>query len=110
MSGEQVTKGGPPSSGRPPETVDLNARAEVLNIEKPTLQDRVADEVLKLFRYSLWGTLVFAGIILLFDEGFVSLGVIKPDQRLLSEKVLMTLIGATVVQVGAALGAMTETW
>ncbi|MEQ1697104.1 MAG: hypothetical protein ABL901_14810 [Hyphomicrobiaceae bacterium] len=103
---KQITSGGPNAMPKPPETVELGDRASGYNIDEPSLRDRVADEVLKLFKLSLRGTLALACVILVFDYIFIAAKVITPEQRLMTEKVLMTLIGATVVQVGAALAAI----
>jgi hypothetical protein len=75
-------------------------------IDKPSLRDRVAEQVLSLFKVSLLTTLGSAALIVVIDYVFIFNKVITPDQRLMTEKVLMTLIGATVVQVGAALAAI----
>lgn len=54
------------------------------------------------------------GVIILIQNAFnadISLireGLIQGDQRLITEKVFMSLIGATVVQVGVALVAITR--
>ena len=90
---------------QPPRTVDLGSVSAEFKLER-TLRDRVADEVLTLFRWSLLGTLASALFILLIDEAYLFYKIITPEQRLMTEKVLMTLIGATVVQVGAALAAI----
>ena len=98
----------PPTGGgmATPPAVDLSARSAEYHIDEPTLKVRVATQVLKLFKWSLIGTLCSSAVILITDEFFIFYKVITPDQRLLTEKVLMTLIGATVVQVGAALAAI----
>ena len=92
--------------GSPNRPLGLERKTSPYSIEEPTLRDRVGDEVLRLFRLSLITTLSAAALIILIDSCFILAKVITPDQRLLTEKVLMTLIGATVVQVGVALAAI----
>jgi hypothetical protein len=94
------------SGGKPSVVVGLDSEADKVAITKPDLRTMVATDVLKLFKWSLLGTLASSGVILIVDEVFIIYKLITPEQRLLSEKVLMTLIGATVVQVGAALAAI----
>jgi hypothetical protein len=89
-----------------PDTVDLSEQADDVSINKLTLREQVATRVLDLFKISLIGTLVSAAVIVLIDHVYILLKIITPEQRLLTERVLMTLIGATVVQVGAALAAI----
>jgi hypothetical protein len=103
---KSANSGGEKHSVSSPETVELSTRADVVIINKPSLREQVATRVLDMFKISLIGTLASAGIIVLIDHGFILFKIITPDQRLLTEKVLMTLIGATVVQVGAALAAI----
>lgn len=86
--------------------VDLSAKATKLDLGKESLRELVATEVLRLFRYSLQGTLAFAAVLTLIDAAFILIKVITPDQRLMTERIIMTFITATVVQVGAALAAI----
>ena len=94
------------SGGKQAVVVGLDSEADKVAITKPDLRTMVATDVLKLFKWSLLGTLASSGVILIVDEVFIIYKFISPEQRLLSEKVLMTLNGATVVQVGAALAAI----
>lgn len=70
------------------------------------LKNLVTVEVLTLFKLSLLGTLVAGGCLVLVDAVFVLFKVIQPDQRLVSERIIMTFVTATVVQVGTAFGAI----
>ena len=81
--------------------VGLSAKANKLD-----LRESIANQVLKLFRYSLIVTLIFSGVILATDLMFIAFKVVSPAERLMTERVVMTLIGASVVQVGAALAAI----
>jgi hypothetical protein len=87
--------------------VVLRDLAGPIKIEQPpTLKDKVATKVLDLFHFSLKGTLIFAAALVLIDAAYIFFKVITPEQRLMSEKIIMTFIAATVVQVGAALAAI----
>lgn len=90
---------------QPDKTIKLSRAEGGIHLREP-LRDRVATRVLSLFSYSLIGTLVFAGMLVLIDAAFIGFKVITPEQRLMTEKVIMTFITATVVQVGTALAAI----
>ena len=66
----------------------------------------VATRVLNLFTWSLLGTLAFAALLVLIDAIFIATKIIVPDQRLMTERIIMTFVTATVVQVGAAIAAI----
>lgn len=108
MPPEQSDDDRRPTSRTPARTpsVSIDAEERKISLEKPSLKEVVAKRVLDLFSLSLKGTLAFAGVLVLIDAVFIAVGLIKPDQRLMTERVIMTLIGATVVQVGAALAAI----
>lgn len=108
MPPEQSDDDRQPTSRTPARTpsVSIDAEERKISLEKPSLKEVVAKRVLDLFSLSLKGTLAFAGVLVLIDAVFIAVGLIKPDQRLMTERVIMTLIGATVVQVGAALAAI----
>jgi hypothetical protein len=82
----------------------LGEREDAFKLAPPTLKEKVATKVLDLFHFSLKGTLLFA--LVLIDALYIFMKVITPEQRLMSEKIIMTFIAATVVQVGAALAAI----
>jgi putative copper export protein len=87
-------------------TIDLSELARRVHLEKPTLKEVVAKRVLNLFSVSLIATLVFAVILFVVDSCFIVYKHITPEQRLVTDKVVMTFVAATVVQVGAALAAI----
>lgn len=87
-------------------SVNLSKKEGEVHIERPTLKEEVARGVMKLFTISLYSTLAFAGVLVLIDAMFIAIGVIKPEQRLMTENIVMTFVTATVVQVGAAIGAI----
>jgi hypothetical protein len=77
-----------------------------LPIQGVPLREHVAKRILTLFEISLIGTLAFAAILVLIDAFFIFFKVINPAERLMTEKVIMTFVTATVVEVGAALAAI----
>lgn len=87
-------------------TIELSRRADSIHLEPPSLRDRVTNRVLNLFSISLVLTLAFAAALLAIDAWFIYNKIIVPEQRLMTEKVVMTFITATVVQVGTALAAI----
>ena len=93
-----------PPSTKPP--IPLSQWEQHFHLARPTLKELIATRVLNLFSVSLIGTLSFAGLLVLVDSVFIFAKVITPEQRLVSEKVVMTFVTATVVQVGAALAAI----
>lgn len=95
----------------------LSARAEVINLnevadrealsveDQIALQDadlrkRIGNRIVWTFVGGNVVTLfVFAGLVYL-DQSNMGNHVITPDQRIITEKVIMTLLGATTVQIG----------
>lgn len=106
---DSSSEGGPiglPSEPFSEPPIELSDRAGELQLERPSLRDRIADRVLSLFSWSLLGTLAFAGMLVLIDSLFIFCKVISHEQRLMSERIIMTFVTATVVQVGAAVAAI----
>ena len=88
--------------------INLSSRADQFHLQVPPapLKDRIATQVLRLFAISLIGTLAFAGVLVVVDSAFIYLKTITPEQRLVTERVVMTFVTATVVQVGTAVAAI----
>jgi hypothetical protein len=89
------------------ETVALSAVAREIHLRPPTLKEKVADRVLDLFSVSLRTTLLFAGGMVAIDALFIWTRIITPEQRLMTGTIVMTFVSATVVQIGAAIAAIT---
>ena len=70
------------------------------------LTEWVAAKVLRLFEWSVGLTVIITIVLAIIDSIAMWNHVIQPSERLVTEKVLMTLIGASVVQVGAASAAI----
>lgn len=73
------------------------------SVRTPSLKERLASRVLTLFSISLLATLGFVAVLALFDILMIWHEIIEPDQRLVTQPVLMAMIGATIVELGAAL-------
>jgi hypothetical protein len=100
------------SSSQRPVPVDLNTiiAGETANLPllKHQLSKDVAERILALFKIS---TLAMIGLVLAlagFDLVFIGFDIIEPTDRLISGNVVMSVIGATMVQVGAASFAITR--
>ncbi len=69
------------------------------------------DFALQIMRVFLWANgvvLILIAVSLVADWYFLGCGLIEPEERLVSENVLMTLLGATTVQVGAIVVTITN--
>lgn len=84
------------------ETLSLSNESKRLHLEglKHGLRTDVARRILDIFRWANGATLILIFLLAAIDNWFVWHGV--QTERLVTPEVLMTLIGATVVQVGAA--------
>jgi hypothetical protein len=79
-----------------------NAPVINLDYEKFLLSKEVARWILFLFGIS---TLAMIGLVValsLIDVDLIEKHIVKPGERLITEAVIMSVIGATIVQVGAA--------
>jgi hypothetical protein len=70
------------------------------------LREKMVGELTRLF--IRLNTALFAGIAAIFilDAGLLYCRLISPSERVVSEKVVMTLIAATAVQLGIGVAAM----
>ncbi len=75
-------------------------------LRKQRLSEFVADELLKLFRLSVTSTVIMTVGIALVDFTYIGLGWVTPQDRLINQTVLMAVIGASIVQLGAAMAAI----
>jgi hypothetical protein len=107
--GSDGSPGGGGDQESPPrvaEAEELSKLASEIHLTRPSLKEMVATRVLSLFSYSLLGTLAFAALLVLIDALFIYMETIRPEQRLMTERIIMTFVTATVVQVGAAIAAI----
>lgn len=84
------------------ETLSLSNESKQLHLEqlKHGLRSDVARRILEIFRWANGATLLLIFALATIDNWFIWIGI--ATTRLVTPGVLMTLIGATVVQVGAA--------
>jgi hypothetical protein len=80
--------------------------ARQLKVRQQAFTESVGDRVLTLFRISVLSTVILCFALVVLDGWFIVEGWIEPNQRLVTEKVLMAIIGASIVQVGAASSAI----
>ena len=85
--------------------VSLEERSAAFGLAT-TLEERLAREVLSLFRLSLSVTLVAFLALAGLDAYFIGTNAIEPRERLVTETVVQSMIAATVVQLGAAMAAI----
>jgi hypothetical protein len=88
------------------ELVEDAGFARTLRVRQQAFTESVGDRVLKLFRISVLSTVLLCFALATVDGWFIFKGWIKPAERLVTERVLMAIIGASIVQVGAASSAI----
>ena len=91
----------PPRPPAPPPR-SLSILADHISLRRLELNQQVASEILSLFRWSVLSTVAITMVLVIVDTVTMAQGIVKPSERLVTEHVLMALIGASVVQVGSA--------
>ena len=76
--------------------------ADKIAIANQELKQFVANKIITSLTWSLGITWLLTFALAIIDTFFVLNNVIDPTERLITENVVMAVIGATVVQVGAA--------
>ena len=95
-------------TGFPP-TISLGSEAERVGLsvaDQVTLRDAdlrkwMAETVMPAFRLANGLTLAVVAVLLVLDEIEIWFRVITPAERIITSQVIMALLGATTVQVGA---------
>lgn len=90
----------------PEVSLDGASQRYALDLKRHEPNETVAGEILKLFKWSVGATVAITTLLAFVDTVETWNHVIQPSERLITEHVLMTLIGASVVQVGAASAAI----
>jgi hypothetical protein len=96
-----------PATLRATAVVSLNAASSDLSVtDQIALQDAdlrkwMADRVVPAFLKANGLTLAAVAVLVVLDEINVASHLIAPGDRIITEKVIMALLGATTVQVGA---------
>lgn len=86
--------------------LSLSTLSESYKLRQQALSEHVAKSLVKLFGINVVTTAGLTLFLALVDAAFIYLGKITPDQRLVSEKVFMAIVGATTVQLGLGIGAI----
>ena len=79
---------------------DLNVDDEIA-LRELQLRISTAERILKLFTIANGFVLAFLIVLLVADWIFIGKGLATVEQRVVDKEVLMTLLGATTIQVGA---------
>jgi hypothetical protein len=77
-----------------------------MEARKQAFSERVADRILSLFKVSVLSTVTLSAALAAVDAWFIGAGWIEPAERLVTSGVIMSIIGASIVQVGAASAAI----
>lgn len=93
-------------AGEPARIVPLTDLAVELGLRRQAFTELVGERILSLFKISVISTVGLTIALALLDAWFIKSGVIEPDDRLVTEHVVMAIIGASIVQVGAASSAI----
>ena len=75
-------------------------------VRKQAFAEWIANRILRLFRISVISTVLLCVMLAGVDAWFIAQGWVKPSERLITEKVIIAIIGATIVQVGTATAAI----
>jgi len=94
------------AGGQEPRGIPLSEIASHLQLRKQWLSEQVASEVLRLFRLSVVTMAALTVVLAAVDAVFIYIGTIGPADRLMTERVLLAVVGASIVQVGAAFAAI----
>lgn len=81
-------------------------RKNVGGVDNLTFEQRVASSILRQFSMTVLFTALLIFVLALADYLFIYKDIIEPSERLVSENVVMAIIGATIVQLGASVIAI----
>ena len=88
------------------EPVPLSQIARTIPLRRQILSERVAEELLGLFRLSVFFTVALTAALAAVDYTFIAMKWMVAADRLVTEKVLMAIIGATIIQLGAVVAGI----
>ena len=86
----------------PAVTLRLSEIDREMGLRKQAFTEEVGARILALFKISVISTVGLCFALAAIDAAFVAYDVIEPVDRLVTANVLMAIIGASIVQVGAA--------
>lgn len=84
----------------------LDELASHIALRKQALSESVATDIISLFKLSVTSTVIMTLFLCAVDYYAILFHSLRPADRLISEKVLLAIIGSSVVQLGAAAGAI----
>ncbi|MCW8091594.1 hypothetical protein [Alteromonas sp. ASW11-130] len=87
--------------------VEREAAVEILRNEAE-LRKNAAEDILNLFRKANLFVLGFLIILLIVDISLIYAGEASVEDRIVNEKVVMSLIGATVIQLGTIMISLSK--
>ena len=73
-----------------------------IGLRQQQFSEKVASDILRLFTISVVSTLALTIALASVDALFIYKKVITPSDRLITGKVIMSIIAASIVQVGAS--------
>lgn len=79
-----------------------------MGLRRQAFTEQVGSRILALFKVSVLSTVGLTFALAAIDASFIGLGWIEPGERLVTEGVIMSIIGASIVQVGAASFAIVQ--
>jgi len=93
------------------EPISLDALADRfdlsdIDLRKQILSERIAQGMLQLFKLSVGFTVTLTIGLAILDYIFLWNGKLQPGDRLITEKVLFAVIGASVIQLGTGMIAV----
>jgi hypothetical protein len=95
---DEIGAPGPPPSEPP---IELRPIGDIINWNNAQVRWDISKDVMHLFKLSNLFVLVGVGVIFFIDTILMFFGYNHAADRLIDSKVIMTLIGATAVQLGS---------
>jgi hypothetical protein len=83
-------------------TLRLSDFDREMGLRRQAFAEEVGGRILKLFKISVVSTVGLCVALAAIDAAFIALEIIEPSDRLVTQQVVMSIIGASIVQVGAA--------
>lgn len=90
----------------PQDTVEPRLRPLRSDGLVPGFHENIASQVMTMFRWSLIATVTLTLALCSLDAFFIGVKVVAPADRLITERVIMMIVGASIVQIGAAMIAI----
>ena len=85
------------------EVEQFRSAADQVALGDLAIRKQFAKDVMLLFAIANVFVLIGLGVVFWMDCAHLAAGVIKPSERVISEKVIMSLLAATTVQLGTVI-------